>query len=153
MKKTIAWEKWKDPFEVHVEDDDDNDFNAYEHKKTGRNMRAVVTSMGVMPITEYNTPGKTFSFWIGHTNFSITKDIHKLIGDIEGVETFDIFTRYRFRVGIGKLFDETSVKKMIDKGLAEYHVAKDKNIDIKELSGSTSPNIKDLLRGVYGKKT
>lgn len=149
MKK-IAWEKWKDPFEAP--DDDDDEINDYDKKKTGRHMRAVMTSMGVMPITEYNTPGKTFDFWVGHTNFSITRDVHKLIEAIDGVETFDVFTRYRFRIGIGKLFDAIKVRRLIDKGLLDYQNAKDKNIDIKELSGSLSPNIKDLLNGAYGKK-
>ena len=148
MKKLIAWEKWEDPFEVPLDEDDTSDYE----KKTGRNMRAVMTSMGVMPITEYNKPGKTFNFWIGHTNFSITKGVHELIESIDGVETFDIFTRYRFRIGIGKLFKSVDVRREIDKGLLDYQNAKDKNIDIKELNGSPVPNIKDLLRGINGTK-
>lgn len=152
MNRKIAWEKWEDPFDI-PHDEDDDDMNSWENKKSGRHMRAVMTSMGVQPITEFNKPGKVFDFWIGHTNFSITKAIHELIEDVDGVETFDTFTRYRFRIGIGKLFDSVVVRRAIDKGLLDYHNAKDKNIDIKELNGSPVPNIKDLLRGINGKTT
>lgn len=148
MKKLIAWEKWNDPFAHLVEDEDsDDDEPTFERK----GHKAVMTQMGIFPVTEYSQPGKTFNFWIGYTNFPITRKVHKLINNMTGVETLDVFTKYRFRIGVGKLFDEASVMRAIDKGLIEHYVEKDKSLEVKDQGVSGLPNIKDLLRDTYGK--
>ena len=71
--------------------------------------------MGIIPITENTASNKIFNFWLGHTNFDITKDIALLIEETTGVETLDIFTRYRFRISVGKAFDDSSVMRNINK--------------------------------------
>ena len=151
-EKKVAWERWQDPFDIPNDEEEESFGESIPYEDSKRPMKGVVTQMGVMPITEYSMPSRVFNFWIGHTNFSINKDIHKIIDNIEGVETLDVFTRYRFRIGIGKLFRSIDVRRAIDKGLHDYHDAKDKKIDIKDEQGSPTANIKDLLRGTYGKK-
>ena len=70
--------------------------------------------MGIIPINESTTSGKVFNFWVGHTNFNISKPIAEVIENAEGVETLDIFTRYRFRISVGKAFDDSTVMRNIN---------------------------------------
>ena len=78
------------------------------------------TPMGIIPITEYSTPSKVFNFWMAHTNFDITPKINSLIEKSEGVETLDVFTRYRLRIGIGKAFDTGKVMRQINASIAQH---------------------------------
>lgn len=60
-----------------------------------------------------------FDCWIGHTNFDITPEIKKSLDIIEGVEVLKIFSRYRFFIGIGKMFDFKDVRSIIEKELLQ----------------------------------
>jgi hypothetical protein len=75
--------------------------------------------MGIIPINENTASGKIFNFWLGHTNFDITKKIFDIIEKTEGVETLDIFTRYRFRISVGKAFTDSVVMKDIQESAYE----------------------------------
>jgi hypothetical protein len=119
----IVWQKWFDPF---GDDEEHHDFdNEYEDMEednpnlfnTPKPTKAIATPMGIIPYTENTASGKIFNFWIGHTNFNITSDVAYVIENSEGVETLDIFTRYRFRIAIGKVFDESKVKTDISKSV------------------------------------
>jgi hypothetical protein len=55
-----------------------------------------------------------FDCWIGHTNFDITPDIKNNLDSIKGIEVLKIFSRYRFFIGIGKMFDFKSVRNGIE---------------------------------------
>jgi hypothetical protein len=70
--------------------------------------------MGLIPYNEYTASGKIFNFWTGHTNFNITKNVARVIETTNGIETLDIFTRYRFRIGIGKAFEDRTIMKSIE---------------------------------------
>lgn len=122
MIKRVVWQKWIDPFLTNTDDVESKEpeepetykdsYQKFEDKILSNqqsqlpkfNMPMMVSPMGIIPITEHNTPSKIFCFWMGHTNFDITAKIKELIEKTPGVETLDIFTRYRFRVAIGKAF-------------------------------------------------
>tara|TARA_R100001015_G_C4495343_1_gene71595 strand:+ start:151 stop:624 length:474 start_codon:yes stop_codon:yes gene_type:complete len=55
-----------------------------------------------------------FDCWIGHTNFDITPDIKKNLDSVKGIEVLKIFSRYRFFIGIGKMFNFKSVRNGIE---------------------------------------
>lgn len=55
-----------------------------------------------------------FDCWVGHTNFNITEDIKKQMNRIEGIEVLKICSRYRFFIGIGKMFSFKEVRKNIE---------------------------------------
>lgn len=140
MDNLIIWQKWFDPFggdeEINIEakhiseqqEEDDEKFiddeeyldNDGNHHLNSKPVRAIATPMGLIPYTENTASGKIFNFWIGHTNFSITKKIADIIESSEGVETLDVFTRYRFRIAIGKVFDSSKVMKQINDQVYEY---------------------------------
>lgn len=141
--KRIVWQKWFDPFgeddldsieehnnfdsdEAEFYEEDDTTFDEHiEEAEDQPNFyrkptRVVLTPMGMIPYTDNTASSKIFNFWVGHTNFDLTPIIVKKIELIEGVETLDVFTRYRFRVGIGKLFDSAFVMSSISENIYDY---------------------------------
>jgi hypothetical protein len=76
--------------------------------------------MGIVPINDNTASGKIFNFWVGHTNFNVTKHIFRILENTDGVETLDVFTRYRFRIGIGKAFSDSVVMKDIQQSIYSY---------------------------------
>lgn len=58
-----------------------------------------------------------FDCWVGHTNFNITEQLKEKINRIEGVEVLKIYSRYRFFIGVGKMFEFKDVRKDIESQL------------------------------------
>jgi hypothetical protein len=139
MKNDIIWAEWNDPMlplvqgripKKHGPEEDEHDASFHRAKNSfGKTNKpnpyfvgakasgtgpAIISPMGIIPIHESNLPSLLFNFWMGHTNFDITPYVRDVISDVPGVETFDIFTRYRFRIGIGKSFEEEAVKHAIE---------------------------------------
>lgn len=141
---TIVWQKWLDPFgeddessieDILQNDIEDNNYigNNYEDEdqqlstknsnliKTNKeHIKVIATPMGIIPINENTCSGKIFNFWVGHTNFDITRNIAAIIESTDGVETLDVFTRYRFRISIGKAFNDSKVMRTINKNVYNY---------------------------------
>lgn len=129
----IIWEKWQDPFfdfdgvmptELEEEDlqpyyEENYEENA-EQKPQQQKFPMIVTPMGLLPYSESNACSKLFNFWVGHTNFTINQNIKKMLEETSGIESLDIFTRYRFRIGVGKAFKDSVVMREINNTLYEY---------------------------------
>lgn len=58
-----------------------------------------------------------FDCWVGHTNFNISNTIKKTLEEVEGVEILRITSRYRFFIGVGRMFDFTDVRQDIEEKL------------------------------------
>lgn len=133
LSNLIVWQKWFDPFghddlpidsdALDKEDADSEDFSNHKDNtvpiKEGA-LRAIITPMGLIPYTENTASSKIFNFWVGHTNFNLSKKVVDIIENADGVETLDVFTRYRFRIAIGKVFDDAQVMKNINDRVYEY---------------------------------
>lgn len=119
MKPLIIWEKWRDPFgadeDIEVLPDEEE-----EEEVTIARSKVIVTPMGIIPLSENTIASKIFKFWSAHTNFTISQNVANLIEQIEGVETLDIHTRYRFRISIGKAFNDREVMSDINTRLYSY---------------------------------
>lgn len=126
----VVWEKWVDPFGQALEEarwtdydneiEDIEDLDLIEDEGVDvRPIKAIATPMGIIPYNELTSPAKLFNFWVGHTNFNITKNVGTIIERTPGVEILDIFTRYRFRIGIGKCFSDSETMKRINDRLYE----------------------------------
>jgi len=130
----IVWQKWLDPFghddisslenSINNNDDQEDDYAENQHNespsiKEGA-LKAIITPMGLIPYTENTASSKIFNFWVGHTNFNLTKKVIDIIENSDGVETLDIFTRYRFRMAIGKVFEDAKVMTNINERVYEY---------------------------------
>lgn len=59
-----------------------------------------------------------FNCWMGHTNFNITEDIQDRLSKAQGVEILKVCSRYRFFIGVGKMFDFAEVRKVIEQSLS-----------------------------------
>jgi hypothetical protein len=127
IKPIIIWQKWVDPFEPseennnneweeNIDDEDLEDNEEYDSigeaeppMHNSSKIYAISTPMGIIPYNEYTDCTKIFNFWIGHTNFSITEYVADIIKKTAGIETLDVFTRYRFRVSFGKAFNSREI--------------------------------------------
>lgn len=142
--KLIIWQKWRDPFgeeddDINIDDNDglgdffneetseeyseENNFekNIIDKKKFfAKQIKVISTPMGVIPVNENTSSGKIFNFWLGHSNFNLTKGVCTIIENTDGVETLDIFTRYRFRIGVGKAFKDSDVMQDIQDSVYTY---------------------------------
>jgi hypothetical protein len=107
-------EEFAETIDFDTEDSDEYEENFVEQKSIRSPIRVMATPMGIIPVTENTASSKIFNFWVGHTNFSINKKIFDTIESIEGVETFDVFTRYRFRIAVGKAFSDSEVMRDIN---------------------------------------
>jgi len=58
-----------------------------------------------------------YECWIGHTNFDITEAVKDKINDTLGVEILKVYSRYRFFIGIGRMFDFKDVRQIIEETL------------------------------------
>ena len=63
------------------------------------------------------TIASNFDCWVAHTNFNLTEKIKNQLDDADGVEMLRVFSRYRFLIGIGRMFDFTDVRKNIESKL------------------------------------
>ena len=138
-ENVVVWEKWIDPYLQGIEDSiptppeveeleeeylEDEEESEEEEEygtidKLGK-FRAIATPMGIIPINESTASGKIFNFWVGHTNFDITNALALIIEETSGVETLDVFTRYRFRIGIGKAFHDSKVMRDLNSRVYNY---------------------------------
>ena len=144
----IVWQKWSDPLgeddldfvteepptseEIEpvfyseegdeIDADPEDDSMQFYQKPT----KVIMTPMGMIPYTDNTASNKIFNFWLGHTNFDLTEKVCYMIEGSEGIETLDIFTRYRFRIGVGKLFDAGIVMSQISNKIYEHLSLKNK---------------------------
>jgi hypothetical protein len=55
-----------------------------------------------------------YDCWMGHTNFDITNEIKDTLDLVDGIEMLKICSRYRFFIGIGRMFDFADVRTIIE---------------------------------------
>ena len=126
----VYWEKWIDAFEEEeaemieemkeVEDFEDYEEALDQDMIKHSHIRTIITPFGVLPITEKTRASNYFKLWVGHSNFKLTEDFYKVIGDSAGVEALDILTPYRFRIAIGKMFVDRDVMKTVRDCMVEH---------------------------------
>lgn len=141
IKPVIKWEKWIDPFggnfaeakwtdynntmpeyladseEDLIEDSYDEEANVLDSpiaKSNEEPIKVIASPLGLIPYNEYTASSKIFNFWLGHSNFDISSKIKNVIEQTKGVEILDVFTRYRFRIAIGKCFNDAEVMSEIN---------------------------------------
>lgn len=148
MKK-IVWEKYQDPYkEVLDVDDLEDDLEDDEDIKDLPTLpkKALITSNGILPLNEETLLSEKYNLWMAHTNFDLTTELVENIEEIPGVETLCIFSRYRMRIGIGKLFDEQSCKTLIN------HVLGLLSDSLEALDNDTRENVDALVETIKENK-
>lgn len=139
INKKIGWQKYEDLIESQMDsplldslvrkyheqdlihEDDLEDFTEEELEMMAvlqQNQPKVVVPVDDKLI-ENITLAQSFDCWMGHTNFNLTKEIRDKLNETDGVEVLKICSRYRFFVGIGRMFDFKDVRHNIEKILEE----------------------------------
>ena len=143
----VYWEKWIDAFEqeddnlekemqqmqelLSNEEDLDLEEDLELIKESVSHIRSIMTPFGILPLTEQTKASSHFKFWVGHSNFKLTEDFYKVIGQQPGIEALDILTPYRFRIAVGKMFVDREVMKDVRDTMVS-HVRNDTNDDGEE---------------------
>jgi len=127
LHKKIAWERWdEDVIEQEIAeefyssqpDEEDEDGVMQDAIMFLEKIPSLVTTpMGMYQLHDKMSIMNQFDCWMGYTNFDITESVKETIENIEGVELLNIMTRYRFFLGVGKLFDFPDVRREIEKSL------------------------------------
>jgi hypothetical protein len=164
MRK-IKWLKWEDPLTPKTNNDIKN-FEEQEQKDSFdqendfiKHVRVISTPQGVIPLAEHGLSSNLYKLWVGHTNFDITDKIVSAIEKIKGVEILKVWTRYRFWIGIGNMFDVEKVQIEIENKLchksfpAKNLVVKSllKAVKNKDVSWAICSNNKGVLETITGK--
>ena len=116
--KTTEPEYWEEDQKTN-QDNDDSEPPAIM-TEMDRPTKVIATPMGIIPMNEYTCSSKIFNFWTGHANFDLTEEVADIIETSPGVESLNIFTRYRFRIGIGKAFKDAEIMKLIQDKTYEH---------------------------------
>lgn len=94
-------------------DDDEDDFG-YRPPPRRRDIGpSIVGPMGIIPLHEHSLPCRLYDFWMGHTNFRLSRRHVSQIKSVNGVESLDVFTRHRFRMAVGLSFDNEQVRQSV----------------------------------------
>jgi hypothetical protein len=92
----------------------------YETIKNSENIPILKSEFGIVPVVHHCDVSKQFNWYMIHTRFNISPKICELICETPGVETFEVYTRYRARVGIGLAFDNIDVIKETNTAVLDY---------------------------------
>ena len=156
----IAWENWdSDVLEQEIIDNilESEDFEEEEAEEAllflGKIPKLITTPTGIYQLHDKMNILNQFDCWMGHTNFDLTKSVEKIIESVEGVELLSIIGRYRFFIGIGKLFNFSDVRRTIESilcnSLANYDDILEQDIETNYRSLSSSITNLKLLVSEY----
>ena len=147
----VYWEKWIDaysPEETEVilldEESSEEDHGVSFEEELGvefkkfKNIQTIFTPFGVLPLTEQSLASSYFKFWVGHTNFKITPKFYRIMSNVDGIESIDVFTPYRFRIGIAKLFTDRTVMSQVRENLVNYIKESQDDFDFPEEIGENA---------------
>ena len=139
ITKKIGWQKYEDLLESQMDSPlldslmrkfqsqdvlGDDEFEEFTEEEIEM-MQALQQNQSQMMVPvddklmENITLAQNFDCWMGHTNFNLTKEIRDKLNKTDGVEVLKICSRYRFFVGIGRMFDFKDVRQNIEKLLEE----------------------------------
>lgn len=136
MKKTnkrqIGWQKYEDLLEQQLSspllrllidsamedaEDEGDSYDSYSQDHPSRQDEQD-TALPILNITDdlanHIAMSSNFDCWVGHTNFDITPSVLKAIDELEGIEILKVFSRYRFFIGVGRMFNFKAVRKELE---------------------------------------
>lgn len=134
MDKKIGWQTYQDLIEKQINSPMlnmllDNLSNKITNELTGENEEETYTdesqkeqlidTSAMLPISDQLIEDmamlSNYDCWIGHCNFDVTEEIKNILDETPGIEVLKVISRYRFFIGVGKMFEFKDVRKHIDK--------------------------------------
>lgn len=128
MTRKLAWEKWYNEVQEEklVFDDgtlgyqeEDSDLPPDPMSGFSPDMfllpRKISTPFGIYEAGDPLCPTNMFDCWIGHSNFPICEKEYRIINDeISGIGAFKVISKYRFFIGVEKMFNFPEVRREIE---------------------------------------
>jgi hypothetical protein len=133
MKK-IMWENWNekeielvegspiDSFLIEDEEENEQILAAASQLMSPSFMmesQVIHTPFGAVPSDSTLKPSDRWQCWMGYTNFDLTHNLSDKMKVVNGVEALRIMSRYTFCIGVGKMFNFTSVRKEIENAICK----------------------------------
>lgn len=134
MDNKIGWQTYQDLIEKQINSPMlnmllDNLSNKITNELTGENEEETYTdesqkeqlidTSAMLPISDQLIEDmamlSNYDCWIGHCNFDVTEEIKNILDETPGIEVLKVISRYRFFIGVGKMFEFKDVRKHIDK--------------------------------------
>ena len=125
----IVWRRWQDGLLKKIRSSESRPVDDGDDESS--HVASLMTPSGLVPLHEGLCISTLYDLWVADCDFNITQGMCEDIEEVDGVETFDVATRYRFRVGIGRLFNGDAVRRDI----AEMLDADDIVADAKSKAG------------------
>ena len=126
MKKKFVWEKWRDPLLSNLKN---NEWPGFDLDADGDTIPShsvekqpvMHTPMGMLSVLDNTFATSQFDFWLMHTNFNIKAGMIAIIDQVLGVETVEVYTKHRARIGFPRsgLFVPREVMHNIECSLIE----------------------------------
>ena len=130
MDRKIIWEKWYDIIPDseskiitdEFDEDDEYDEDMLQEQTFGlvfdSQENKIRTPIGTFNIDEPLSPSNMYDCWVGHTNFRLNEEDYILLDQyVDGIEVIKMMSKYRFFIGIGKLFNFKDVQSKIQEAL------------------------------------
>lgn len=135
-KRAIGWQKYEDliqkqltsPFaslmlqsQMNISEQDFPNLDEDDEVSFSEMLESEEKDLLVVPVPQdfHNQISliTNYDCWVGHTNFDITEEVRDIIDTCKGVEILKVHSRYRFFVGIGRMFDFSEVRQLIEESL------------------------------------
>ena len=94
MNRKIRWRKWKIAPKAEA-DDIEKQF-------------MTLTPIDTL-LEKFYGNGRNLKLWGGNSNFNISQTVSSIMRKVPGVEIVSVFSRYKFRIGVGELFSSRQV--------------------------------------------
>lgn len=150
MTKKVVWEKWKDPL---LSNQQETEWPGYDLDEDGEKIPihtpmqqpVIQTGFGMLSLMNDMSASSRFDFWVMHTNFDITEDFAFMIESLPGVETMEVYTRYRMRLGFPKsgLFKANEIMNNITELVKQLNIEKTKAL-LQGFDEDTAQNVVDM---------
>jgi hypothetical protein len=133
----ILWRRWKDPISETLDQDGEDDLEDMGPSMTMKRWTQRLGPMlvneqtgDVIPVNESIRPSNAYNFWMGYTNFELLEGHVRDIKAIVGVESFDLYTPLRFRIAVGRAFEEHQVLEQINQATKCKRTAKRTTLEL-----------------------
>jgi len=130
MTRKLAWEKWYDEVEEEkLTFEEPEGYPAEEGRvdiepepephSFAPDMflipKKISTPFGIYEAGDPLCPTNLFDCWIGHSNFPICEGEYRILNEeISGIGALKVISKYRFFIGVEKLFNFADVRREIE---------------------------------------
>lgn len=160
MTKNMTWvrcEWFREEEDEENEEDDGEYSDSYDENKhqavpkmVGFGPSIIVTPFGPVNEDDIMNPVFDTEFFLGHTNFNLSKDILEGITKVDGVEFLKVMSRYRFIVGIGVMFNSKEVLDGVEKSIGiETELIEVSKVKNTELSTEAASSLECIINEIY----